>query len=133
MPGSDAYILPQAVRPTKYTLKIQPDLEQFTFTGEESVSIDVVENTSKIVLNAIELDVQSATLAMDGVSVSATNISFDAARETVTLEFGQQIKTGQGTLNLSFTGVLNDKLRGFYRSHYTGQDGQERTLATTQF
>ncbi len=133
MPGSDAYVLPQAVRPTKYTLKIQPDLEQFTFTGEESVSIEVVEATSQIVLNSIELKVQSADLAMNGVASSAGNINYDPAKETVTIEFEQQIQPGQGVLNLAFTGVLNDKLRGFYRSHYTGDDGQEHTLATTQF
>ncbi|PKB73275.1 MAG: hypothetical protein BZY75_02675 [SAR202 cluster bacterium Io17-Chloro-G7] len=133
MPGSDAYVLPQAVRPTKYTLKIQPDLEQFTFSGEESISIEVVEATSEIVLNATELQVQSAALAFDGATSNATNISYDNAKETVTLAFSEPIKPGQGSLDLAFTGVLNDKLRGFYRSHYTGEDGQERTLATTQF
>ena len=133
MPGPDAYVLPQSVRPTKYTLKIQPDLEQFTFTGEESVSIEVVEGASEIVLNAIELKVQSAALIMDGVTSNATNINYDSAKETVTLDFGIAVNPGQGTLTLGFTGVLNDKLRGFYRSHYTGEDGKERTLATTQF
>ena len=127
MPGSAEYVLPQAVRPTKYTLKFQPDMENYTFTGEESVSIDVVEGTSEIVLNAIELEVRSAALEMDGVTSNATKINYNADKETVTLEFGHQIKLGQGTLRLAFTGVLNDKLRGFYRSHYTGEDGQERT------
>ena len=106
MPGTDAYVLPKAVRPTKYTLKIQPDLEQFTFTGEESISINVGEVASEIVLNATELEVQSAALAMDGVITSAAKISYDPAKETVTLEFGKQISPGQGTLTLAFTGVL---------------------------
>jgi aminopeptidase N len=32
-----------------------------------------------------------------------------------------------------FSGTLNDKLRGFYRSTYTDDDGESHTIATTQF
>ncbi|HIN06289.1 MAG TPA: M1 family peptidase, partial [Dehalococcoidia bacterium] len=133
MPGPDAYILPQTVKPIKYALKMQPNMEEFTFTGEESISIEVIQATSQIVLNATELDVQSAALTTGGVTSDAKNISYESAKETVTLEFGQQINPGTGTLTLAFTGVLNDKLRGFYRSQYTREDGKEMTLATTQF
>ncbi len=34
---------------------------------------------------------------------------------------------------IKFTGVLNDKLHGFYRSTYKGADGQDKPLASTQF
>ncbi|GFR58996.1 puromycin-sensitive aminopeptidase [Elysia marginata] len=37
-----------------------------------------------------------------------------------------------GTLNIKFTGELNDKMKGFYRSKYTLND-QEKYLAVTQF
>ena len=33
MPGPDAYVLPQTVKPTKYALKMQPNMEEFTFIG----------------------------------------------------------------------------------------------------
>lgn len=36
-------------------------------------------------------------------------------------------------LKVVFTGVLNDKMKGFYRSKYKGADGQERFGAVTQF
>ncbi len=36
-------------------------------------------------------------------------------------------------LKLSFTGELNDKMKGFYRSKYTGPDGEDRFAAVTQF
>ncbi len=32
MPESEAYVLPAAVRPTKYTLKLQPNMERSTFS-----------------------------------------------------------------------------------------------------
>ena len=36
-------------------------------------------------------------------------------------------------LHLTFTGILNDKLHGFYRSTFKDEDGNERVIATTQF
>ena len=36
-------------------------------------------------------------------------------------------------MSLRFRGQLNDKLRGFYRSTFTDDDGNERVIATTQF
>ncbi len=133
MPESEAYVLPAAVRPTKYTLKLQPDLEQSTFRGEETITIQVLEPTPEIVLNSIELAVGSAALTKDGVTSPASGMDYDTAKETLTLRFGEAVSLGEASLALTFTGVLNDKLRGFYRSEYTGPDGQQRLLATTQF
>jgi len=42
-------------------------------------------------------------------------------------------QTGDGTLKLTFSGELNDKMKGFYRSKYTSPDGKERYGAVTQF
>ena len=36
-------------------------------------------------------------------------------------------------LHTAFTGILNDKLHGFYRSTFTDDDGVEQVIATTQF
>ena len=36
-------------------------------------------------------------------------------------------------LRMTYTGELNDKLRGFYRSQYTNPEGETAYLATTQF
>ena len=35
-------------------------------------------------------------------------------------------------MNISFAGILNDKLRGFYRSTYNDANGAEQVIATTQ-
>ena len=47
-------------------------------------------------------------------------------------EFGDNLPTGKGILRFKYTGVLNDKLRGFYRNVYT-VNGEERYGACTQF
>jgi len=57
----------------------------------------------------------------------------DAKNEVLKIEFNPALAVGTGTLKMSFTGELNDKLKGFYRSKYKGPDGEERFNAVTQF
>jgi puromycin-sensitive aminopeptidase len=40
---------------------------------------------------------------------------------------------GLAKLKIKFEGILNDKLKGFYRSKYLHPSGQEKYAATTQF
>ena len=51
----------------------------------------------------------------------------------VSFDFAESIPVGSAELAIEFTGELNDKLRGFYRSSYTDVDGNQRWMATTQF
>lgn len=49
------------------------------------------------------------------------------------MTFKEKLPTGEARLSLNFTGLLNDKMKGFYRSKYDGPDGQTRHIAVTQF
>ncbi|MCH8940542.1 MAG: M1 family peptidase, partial [Chloroflexi bacterium] len=134
MPTSNAVLLPSNVQPASYAIHLTPDLVAFTFTGEESVSIEVLESTDTIVLNASELQVSQATLTpASGAATTASGITMDADEETLTLTFPSALPAGKGTLHIVFTGELNDKLTGFYRSQYTDSAGKSHTMATTQF
>ena len=134
MSESSRVTLPTNVKPTGYRLSLEPDLEASTFRGDVAVDIEVVEPSSEITLNSAEIDILSSTLTVAGGNVmSPQDIVMDESRETATLLFESGIPTGPAKLELTFTGELNDKLRGFYRSHYTDIDGRERYLATTQF
>ncbi len=133
MPASEAVLLPTTVLPVKYTLKLQPDLDQFTFNGEESVDINVVESTSEIVVNAIDLKISSATVHAGGSASAASGITYDEDRQMVTFSFDQPLPVGEARLDVEFTGELNDRLHGFYRSEYTTPEGEQRYLAATQF
>ena len=133
MPASEAVVLPETASPSKYRIKLQPDLKNFTFTGEQSVDIQVLEPTSTIVLNTVDLEIGSATLHANGTTLSSRSIVLDKDAETATLDFGDTVQPGDARLEMVFTGELNDKLVGFYRSEYTSQDGETRYLATTQF
>lgn len=62
----------------------------------------------------------------------AEDISFSTEQETVTLKFPKELPVGGGTLDLTFSGKLNDKMKGFYRSKYYTPSGEERYGGVTQ-
>jgi puromycin-sensitive aminopeptidase len=129
-----AATLPSNVKPIGYRLTLEPDLETFTFKGEETIELEVAEATSSVTLNAIELDIQACRMTSgNGDPITPRATTFDETAETATFEFEADIPAGRARLELKFTGELNDRLLGFYRSSYTDVDGSERYLATTQF
>ena len=134
MATSTAVRLPTDVRPLKYSITLKPNLEEFTFSGEETIEVQVATPTSRILVNASELQVSSAQVTLgDGTVLAAVDIALDEASETAAFTFEGEIPQGDASLDVHFTGILNDQLRGFYRSHYTDTGGGQRPLATTQF
>ena len=134
MTSNDSYRLPTNVRPEKYRLTLRPDLGDFTFQGEESVDLRVVEPDSSITLNAAELQISSARVTLqDGTVLPAREIHLDESREKATFFFDRTLPTGPAALAVDFNGTLNDQLQGFYRSRYIAPDGEECYLAATQF
>ena len=127
------YRLPESVVPTRYDLRLEPDLSASTFSGQETVTITVREPTSEIVLNAAELEITRATVGDEEGLTYEGVIAVDESLERCCLTFPQPLSPGTWSLNFTFNGILNDKLRGFYRSTYKDQDGNTRLMAATQF
>ena len=133
--------LPGNVVPRHYEIELAPDLDAAAFSGVVDIDIDIAESADEIVCNAADLAVSEAWLEVGGSSVSLA-ARLDAGRERLTLTrcdsaVGSKGSGGFGLgparLRIRFDGVLNDQLRGFYRSTYTDDSGQPRTIATTQF
>ena len=131
--NGDRYRLPRTIFPNHYEIRLEPDLRAFTFTGEETVAIAVIQATDEIVLNAAELQIREASLENGQGLVIKAETTVDEASERLTLTFPEPLAPGEWALMLRFSGVLNDKLHGFYRSRYTDAEGHERYLAATQF
>ena len=127
--------LPEDVRPYRYDLVLEPDLDAATFAGQVTIAIQVQRPTDTVVLHALDLEISMATV--DDVPAAVT---VDDEQETVTLTLPDELPTGAALIQLGFTGVLNDQLVGFYRSTFTVADSDgddddptEHTLAVTQF
>ncbi|KAK5575734.1 hypothetical protein RB653_006868 [Dictyostelium firmibasis] len=130
----DRLVLPENVVPIKYDLHLKPNLKEFTFKGEETITVQVKQPTKTITMHSIEIEIQSASLKSKDSSSSSSSksITFYEPEEVVIFEFENELQVGEHYLTIAFTGLLNDKLRGFYRSKYTIK-GEDRYLATTQF
>jgi puromycin-sensitive aminopeptidase len=126
------YRLPSNVTPDRYDLRLTPDLRAFTFAGEERVAVQVHQATAEVVLNALELEIDSVVAERSGQALNG-RVEFEAARERAHFHFNEPLAVGAWTLVIKFRGVLNDKLHGFYRSQYTDAAGKTFTIATTQF
>ena len=129
----DPYRLPRTVLPTRYDLRLSPDLSSATFTGEETITITVTEPVRDIVLNAAELQITGAELTVGSGAALRPSVALDEAAERCRLTFVEEIPEGSHRLRLTFSGILNDRLHGFYRSSYRAAGGEPRWLAATQF
>ena len=133
MPSEADYRLPRSVIPNHYELTLTPDLVTATFGGHVVIDVDVLETVSEVVLNTAELTLHTAVLSNDDGFRFEAAIETDEDAERTNLTFASMLDRGAWKLEISFDGTLNDDLRGFYRSVYKDPDGNDKTLATTQF
>ncbi|MDE0710180.1 MAG: M1 family metallopeptidase, partial [bacterium] len=126
------YRLPRRVVPRHYRLRMEPDLDAATFAGSETVTVDVVEPTDRVVLNAAELRIEEARFVRGDAHAEA-EVEYDEERQRATLRVSEPLSAGRWEFRCRFTGILNDQLRGFYRSTFDDEDGNEQVIATTQF
>lgn len=123
----DPFRLPRHVLPSRYDLTLEPHLAESTFDGQAIITVQVLAATRLIVLNAIELDITS--VFVDG---QPAPFSLDIETERLFIGLIDELQPGLAMIDIVFTGILNDKLRGFYRSTYVDQNGEQQVVATTQ-
>jgi aminopeptidase N len=124
---AQAQRLPNTVLPQHYTLTLTPDLKAATFTGVETIDVTLAEPAGSITLNAHDLTFQSVKISAEGKEQIAT-VSLDAEKQQATFTVPNQLPAGKATLNIQYTGILNNALRGFYLSKTA-----KRNYAVTQF
>ncbi len=91
------------------------------------MQLDVEVPTTTLVLNAAELEIGSCL-----VNGAPADFTVDEETDRLFVHTAAELPIGSATLTVEFTGILNDKLRGFYRSTYNDEDGTEQVIATTQ-
>ncbi|CAG9134640.1 unnamed protein product [Plutella xylostella] len=129
--------LPRTVRPEKYNLRLTPYIFEgnFTFDGELSVVIAVKNATDSITFHGVELTFKSIKLyeKSSGRVLRIVQRTEDAPRQFHTISLNETLKKGQRyVMNVTYTGILNDDLHGFYRSSYV-EKNVTRWIAVTQF
>ena len=118
--------LPGTVVPESYMLWFAPDLQKDTFRGRETIAVHLKEPAAAITLHAAEIQFGEVRIEAGG-RMQTARVTLDEKTETATFTVPQQLAAGPATIHVTYTGILNDKLRGFYRSEANG-----RKYAVTQ-
>lgn len=58
--------LPTDIVPKNYQITVEPDLVNFTFTGSVAINVNVSKETSKLVMNALDMKILSAQYTVTG-------------------------------------------------------------------
>jgi len=112
--------LSKDVRPIRYALHFDLDLEQWTFSGSASIALRLAKPASEITLHAVDLAIAT------GAGIAG--VSYDEESQTATVRLERELPAGESTLELRWTGSIVEKLRGLYRSTRPGE-----RYAATQF
>jgi aminopeptidase N len=121
-------------------LDLTPDLVAFTFQGVATIDFTVDKtsganaNTKEIQLHAKELCFASASYTDKAGTVHhAEEIHVNTKTTIVTFLFATPVTDDSITLQIHYSGFLNNQMAGFYRSSYTDIDGNAQIMASTQF
>ena len=120
--------LPKSIRPVRYDLGIEVDLDEWQFRGSEEIELTLDDATPAVTLHVAELEITAVrAILSDGVQLKGS-AALNPIAETATLRFDRPLPAGTARLCLDFRGTILARLRGFYRSQ---KDGAR--YAATQF
>jgi aminopeptidase N len=124
--------LPKEVAPTEYSVRIVPNIDKFIFAGAETVKLDVRAPVRELVLNALEIEIASASV--DDKPIPKSALKIDGKNELLTIALSSELPVGSHTLSLNFTGKINQQGRGLYYMRYQEQGtGAQKIALGTQF
>ncbi|KAF7333538.1 Aminopeptidase 1 [Mycena venus] len=135
--SQNKYRLPKNVKPLHYDLTFWTDLESLKFGGFVTVDLDILEETSAIVLNCsddlklADASVHCATL--DAGQLQSAQIVADKELGRASLNFPAALPAGsKAQVKLSYSAMLRGSMNGYYKSAWQ-RDGKTEYYALTHF
>lgn len=120
-----------SISPTHYDIRIEPDLERFTFSGQVEILLDLQTPAGEVALDMAEIAAWSCEIITDnGAEPCIYRVNTEKQELTVVLPAPSK---GAVRLRIEYAGRINDRMAGFYRSRYTDREGVQKTIAVTQF
>ena len=124
--------LPRDVRPTHYDVAVVPHAESLSFDGKVAITLDVLQPTASIVLQALDMTFSSVRLTpvAGHADYAAPQVKVDAEAQTATFVFPQPLPVGQYRLAMDYTGKIGTQANGLFAIDYDTKAGKKRALFT---
>jgi len=124
--------LPRNVRPTHYEVAVVPHADQLAFDGEVAITLEVLEPTDTITLNAVGMTFANVALVpdADGARPMAPEVAIDAANQTASFRFDRPLPAGGYVLTMDYTGRIGTQANGLFAIDYVTEAGGKRALYT---
>ncbi|MDB5918835.1 MAG: aminopeptidase [Massilia sp.] len=123
--------LPKDVVPVQYAAHLIPNITDNTFLGAETVEIDVLGATSRIMLNVVNIDIDAASLAGKDIGEVKLTPLIDKEQQTLTFNLERPLVPGRYKLALKFHGLINREARGMFHTKYKVGAVEKTMIATT--
>lgn len=123
-------LLPKDFKPLNYNLSLKVDLDNFNFNGKEIITLSILQESSEITLHSLDLLIDKESIQMG--EQKCQDLVYDQAKQTVKLIFSSKFSGEKVNLSFNFSGKLNEKMSGFYKSSYKIND-ETRYMGVTQF
>ncbi|XP_061390811.1 LOW QUALITY PROTEIN: aminopeptidase N-like [Musca vetustissima] len=136
------YRLPTAIKPDNYHLKIithLDDPENFTFNGEVTIELDILEDTKNITFHAKNLTIDESQIdlkSQDGAShLCLEDIERVPEHDYFIMVLCEKLQSGSKyKLQLKFSGNLSEEIQGYFFTSYEDTDTNEtKWLTATDF
>ena len=121
--------LPKVVVPLSYDIQLKPNIEKLTFSGSETVILDVRKPVRTITLNVNTVTIALAKLLKaDDKTKQYARITIDPKKETATLAFDTESPSGRHQISVDFTGKINEAPKGLYYARYQEQGSRANKI-----
>ena len=128
--------LPRSASPSHYAISLRPDAAQARFNASVTITLDVLQPTRVLTLNAAGLSFASATVSSTGspspgaAALPATRIVPDEAQQTVSFHFTRPLQPGSYQLQIEYSGSIGDQAAGLFYLDYENGGATRRALYT---
>ncbi len=120
--------LPELAHPERYLLDLALDPSKDSFSGVVTIDLVIDKATSVIWLNATDLTIESASLALGERTLSATPVP--AGKDFIGLSFTENLPPGKAVLTISYKALVDHE---HSRGVYAQREGMDDDYAYTIF
>jgi len=127
--------VPKETLPLHYDVYLHPDLDTGLFSGRVTIHLAVSEPMNFLVVHIKNINISTTELRSleTNATVPLADTFHYEPNQFWVLRCSSEIPKGNYSVHMVFTGSMENKLKGFYKSVYTNAAGQKRSIATSQF